>query len=74
MHREDMTANVYGSDIRTPRAGAKVGVKAYLNSEPVALVKQGKKMDTMSLQEFAEALYGAGTQCVVIPFSSDQKR
>ena len=74
MRGEDITARVYGGDIRTPRTGAKVGVKAYLNSEPVALVKQGKKMDTMSLQEFAEALYGEGTQCVVIPINPDQKR
>ena len=74
MRGEDITARVYGGDIRTPRTGAKVGVKAYLNSEPVALVKQGKKMDTMSRQEFAEALYGEGTQCVVIPINPDQKR
>ncbi len=55
------------NDIRTPRAGAKVGERVMKGQEPVALVKQGERKDTLSLEEFAVALYGPGTQCVVIP-------
>lgn len=55
------------NEIRTPRYGAKVGERVILEGEPVALVKQGERRDTLSLKEFAVALYGPGTQCVVIP-------
>ena len=55
------------NDIRTPRCGAKVGERVMKGQEPVALVKQGERKDTLSLEEFAVALYGPGTQCVVIP-------
>ena len=55
------------NDIRTPRYGAKVGERVMKGREPVALVKQGERKDTLSLEEFAIALYGPGTQCVVIP-------
>ncbi len=55
------------NDIRTPRHGAKVGERVLKGSEPVALVKQGDTRDTISVEEFAIALYGPGTQCVVIP-------
>ena len=34
------------NEIRTPRSGAKVGVRAVVGQEPVALVKQGDKFDT----------------------------
>ena len=44
------------NEIRTPRSGAKVGVRAVVGQEPVALVKQGDKFDTLSVQEFATAL------------------
>lgn len=55
------------NDIRTPRYGAKVGERVMLGAEPVALVKCGETKDTMSIGEMAEALYGPGTQCLIIP-------
>lgn len=55
------------NDVLTPRTGAKVGERRRRDTELVALVKQGSKMDTLSVPEFAEALYGPGTQCIVIP-------
>lgn len=55
------------NDIKTPVYGAKVGERILRGTEPVALVKQGNIMDTMSVGEFAEALYGPGTQCLIIP-------
>ena len=58
---------VKNSEIRTPRRSAKVGERVMLGPEPVALVKQGKRLDTLSVEEFAAALYGPGTRCVVIP-------
>ncbi len=53
--------------ILTPRTQAKVGRRVIKGSEPVALVGPERNKDTFSLQEFAEALYGPGTQCYVIP-------
>ena len=55
------------NDILTPRKRAKVGKKIYRGPEPVALVGPEANKDTFSLQEFAVALYGPGTQCYVIP-------
>jgi len=55
------------NDIKTPRLDVKVGEKVMRGPEPVALVKQGGTKDTMSVSEFAEALYGTGTQCLIIP-------
>lgn len=60
------------NEIRTPRSGAKVGVRVVVGQEPVALVKQRDKFDTLSVQEFATALYGEGTTCVVIPASEKE--
>ena len=57
----------HSNDIKTPRLGAKVGERVMRGPEPVALVKQGDTRDTMSVSEFAEALYGTGTQCLIIP-------
>ena len=62
-----MSRKKKSNDVLTPRAGAKVGERLRRNTELVALVKQGDKMDTLSVPEFAEALYGPGTQCIVIP-------
>lgn len=55
------------NDIVTSRKRVKYGKKMYLGTEPVALVGPEQNKDTVSLNEFAEALYGPGTQCVVIP-------
>ena len=63
--------NKRSNEIRTPRRGAKVGVRAVVGQEPVALVKQGDKVDTLSIQEFVTALYGEGTTCVVSPPSEN---
>lgn len=54
-------------EIRTPRQGAMVGTIGKIGEEPVAVVKQGKRVDTLSLEEFASALYGHKVKCVVIP-------
>lgn len=62
-----MSRKKNSNDVLTPRAGAKVGERRKRNSELVAFVKQGNKTDTLSVPEFAEALYGPGTQCIVIP-------
>lgn len=59
------------NDIRTPRHGTMVGERVMKGQEPVALVKHGGRKDTLSLEEFAIALYGPGTQCVVIPGKED---
>ena len=40
--------------------------------KPVALIRQGGKADTISLEEFAEKLYGKGVQCVVFSPSCGQ--
>lgn len=52
-------------EIRTLRAGAKVGETIYVNRQPLALIKQGKKIDTLSLDEFASQLYGRAVTCEV---------
>lgn len=54
-------------DIRTPRNNIKIGEKVMRGTEPVMLIKHGEKKDTLSLEEFAAALYGHGTQCMIIP-------
>ena len=58
--------NRRSNDIRTPRLGAKVGERVMRGPEPVALVKCGETRDTISVGEFAEALYGPGIQCLII--------
>ena len=55
------------TEIRTPRNRVKIGEKVLRGGEPVALIRQGGKEDTISLEEFAEGLYGKGVQCMVIP-------
>lgn len=62
-----MSRNRKSNDILTPRRHAKVGKRIISGAEPVALVGPENNKDTFSLQEFAEALYGPGTQCYVIP-------
>ncbi len=59
--------NKKSNEIRTPRHGARVGDRVMLGQEPVALVKSGNTSDTFSIGEMAEALYGPGTQCLIIP-------
>ena len=54
------------NEIRTPRQGAMVGTKAMVGDKPVAVVKQGKKIDTLTLDEFATALYGQDVKCVIV--------
>lgn len=52
-------------EIRTVNLGAKVGEAIYVNQEPRALIKQGKKIDTITLDEFASQLYGKAVRCEV---------
>lgn len=53
------------NDLRTPRHGAKFGERIWRGGKPVALVKQGNKLDTLSVEEFAAALYGPGVRCTI---------
>ena len=66
--------NKRSNEIRTPRLGAKVGDRVMRGTEPVALVKSGETRDTISLGEMAEALYGPGTQCLVIPPAPEKRK
>ena len=53
------------NDIRTVRLKAKVGEVAYIGNKPYAIIKQGKKVDWISLDEFASQLYGRQVICEV---------
>ena len=53
-------------EIRTNSAKVKIGETIYVNRELRALVKQGKKTDTITLDEFASQLYGKSVRCEVI--------
>ena len=55
------------NDIFTPRFKAKIGQKVRRGAELVIFIKQNGKEDTISVSELAEALYGKGTQCLIIP-------
>ena len=44
--------NKRSNEIRTPRRGAKVGIRAVVGQEPVALVKQGDKFDGEVSRDF----------------------
>lgn len=54
------------SEIRTPRTGAMIGKRGTVGNTPVAVIKQGKKIDTMSAEEFVKALYGDGASCIIM--------
>ena len=62
-----MSRNKNSNDIVTTRKQVKIGKKVYHGTEPVALVGPEQNRDIISLNEFAEALYGPGCQCVIIP-------
>ncbi len=66
--------NKRSNEIRTPRLGAKVGDRVMRGTEPVALVKSGETRDTISIGEMAEALYGPGTQCLIIPPTPEKRK
>ena len=59
------------NEIRTPRIGAKVGLKVMIEREAVLSVKQGRKTDTLTIGELATALYGTGTKCYIMTPESD---
>lgn len=44
-----------------------IGTIGKIGEEPVAVIKQGKRVDTLSLDEFASALYGQRVKCIVMP-------
>ena len=52
-------------DIRTAKLRAKVGEITYIDNKPYALIKQGKKIDYISLDEIASQLYGREVICEV---------
>lgn len=62
-----MSRSRKSNDIFTREKQVKVGTRVLKGTEPVALVGPEKRKDTFSLQDMAVALYGPGTQCVVIP-------
>lgn len=62
-----MSRNRKSNDILTREKQVKVGTRVLKGTEPVALVGPEKQKDTFSLQDMAVALYGPGTQCVIIP-------
>ena len=53
------------NDIRTERLKAKVGEVIYIENKPHAVIKQGKKIDWISLDEFASQLYGRKVICEI---------
>lgn len=55
------------NDILTPNLNLKIGQVVCRGGELVAYIKRDGKADIFSLSDFAEALYGNGTQCIVIP-------
>ena len=61
------------NEIRTPRSSVKIGERVMHGDRPVALIRQGGKADTISLEEFAEMLYGKGIQCMVFAPSCVQQ-
>ena len=52
-------------DIRTAKLRAKVGEITYIDNKPYAAIKQGKKVDYISLDEIASQLYGREVTCEV---------
>ena len=44
--------------IRTPRKGARVGDRVIIAGQPVMIVKSGRTEDFVTMDEFAEAMYG----------------
>lgn len=56
------------NEIRTAKEDIMVGTKAKdrVTGAPAALIKgKGNKYDTLTVQELAVALYGAGTQVLI---------
>lgn len=53
------------NEIRTRSKGVKVADKIVVDEKPMALVKNGKRADVMSLDEFASQLYGRRVRCNV---------
>ncbi len=62
-----MSRRIKANDILTKEKQVKVGTRVMKGAEPVVLVGPEKRKDIFSLQDMAVALYGPGTQCVVIP-------
>lgn len=62
-----MSRSSKSNDILTKEKQVKVGTRVMKGAEPVVLVGPEKRKDIFSLQDMAVALYGPGTQCVVIP-------
>lgn len=56
----------YIREIRTVNTRVKLGETIYVSGTPIVLIKQGKKIDTISLDEFASQLYGRKVRCEVI--------
>jgi len=59
--------NKKSNEIRTRCNDVKVGDKVKRGQDTVLLVKNGKKMDTISINELAEELLEPGSQFLIIP-------
>lgn len=60
--------NKKSNEIRTTKKDIMVGTKVRdkVTGAPVALIKgKGDKYDTLTLQEFVEALYGKGAKVLI---------
>ncbi len=56
-----------GNDMVTQKKRVRYGKRVVKGMEPVALVGPENNKDTLTLAEFAEALYGEGTKCFIVP-------
>jgi hypothetical protein len=67
--REDVTMSrkKNSNALLTKEKQVKFGEKVLKGNEPAALVGPSKNKDTLTLNEFAEQLYGPGVQCVIVP-------
>lgn len=66
--------NKKSNEIRTRCNDVKVGDKVKRGHDTVLLVKNGKKMDTISINELAEELLEPGSQFLIIPPASDSRK
>lgn len=54
-------------EIRTKNAGLKIGEVTLVDNQLGAIVKQGKKKDIITINEFASQIYGMEVRCEITP-------
>jgi len=67
IYRRKLMSVYEQKEIRTVNARVKIGEVIIVNHQPMVVIKQGKKIDTISLNELASQLYGKEVVCKVIP-------